>query len=101
MTLTLSRCTCEEEIPVPVCTCSMADLLEMAVKLINQQEKILKEGDSVKEALEMRVRKNVINPHLRLETFQTNFGSSMTVTVSNFSKSALSAVRTSTAAGEV
>ena len=46
-------------------------------------------------------RKNVINPLLRLETFQTNFGSSMTVTVSNFSKSALSAVRTSTAAGEV
>ena len=80
----------------------MADLLEMAVKLISQQEKILKEGDSVKEALEMRVSKGrIINPHLRLETFQTNFGSSMTVTVSNFSKSALSAVRTSTAAGEV
>ena len=35
----------------------MADLLEMAVKLISQQEKILKEGDSVKEALEMRVSK--------------------------------------------
>ena len=55
LTLTLGRCTCQEE--VPVCTCSMSDLLEMAVKLIKQQDKILKEGDSVTEALDMRVSK--------------------------------------------
>ena len=46
------RCTCEEE---PVCTCTMADMVEMAMKLIKQQERILKEGDSVTEALNTRV----------------------------------------------
>ena len=33
----------------------MADMVEMAMKLIKQQDKILKEGDSVAEALTMRV----------------------------------------------
>ena len=50
--LLLARCTCEE---LPVCTCTMADMVEMAMKLIKQQDKILKEGDSVTEALNMRV----------------------------------------------
>ena len=50
--LLLGRCTCEE---LPVCTCTMADMVEMAMKLIKQQDKILKEGDSVTEALNMRV----------------------------------------------
>ena len=39
--------------------------------------------------------------YLEEKNFQTNFGSSMTVTVSNFTKTPLSAVRTSTTAGEV
>ena len=47
-----TRCTCEEQ---PACTCTMADMVEMAMKLIKQQDKILKEGDSVAEALTMRV----------------------------------------------
>ena len=50
--LLLARCTCEE---LPVCTCTMADMVEMAMKLIKQQDKIIKEGDSVTEALNMRV----------------------------------------------
>ena len=33
----------------------MADMVEMAMKLMKQEEKILKEGDSVTEALTMRV----------------------------------------------
>ena len=33
----------------------MADMVEMAMKLIKQQERILKEGDSVTEALNTRV----------------------------------------------
>ena len=48
----LGRCTCEEQ---PVCTCTMADMVEMAMKLIKQQDKILKDGDSVTEAMNMRV----------------------------------------------
>lgn len=51
------RCTCFD--PVPVCTCTMMDLVEMAVKLINQQDKILKVGESVAEAAEMRVTYNI------------------------------------------
>ena len=50
--LVRSDCTCEVE---PACTCTMADMVEMAMKLMKQQEKILKEGDSVSEALTMRV----------------------------------------------
>ena len=50
--LVRSDCTCEVE---PACTCTMADMVEMAMKLMKQQEKILKEGDSVTEALTMRV----------------------------------------------
>ena len=37
----------------------MMDLVEMAVKLINQQDKILKVGESVAEAAEMRVTYNI------------------------------------------
>ena len=33
----------------------MADMVEMAMKLIKQEDKILKKGDSVNEALSMRV----------------------------------------------
>ena len=82
----------------------MADMVEMAMKLIKQQDKILKEGDSVTEALTMRVGagcSTVLIVNISISTFQTNFGSSMTVTVNNFTKTALSAVRTSTTAGEV
>lgn len=47
----------------------MADMVEMAMKLIKQQDKILKEGDSVTEALTMRVGagcSTVLNSSLNL-----------------------------------
>merc|ERR1719433_1091381 len=48
--------------------------------IMAKEEEILKEGESVQEAQEMR----------------TKFGSSVTVTVSNFTKLLFSAVRTCT-----
>lgn len=76
------RCTCGTP---TTCTCVMADMVEVAATFINDQEKYIEDGRSVQEAMELR------------ETF----GSSVTLKVSNFLKDPLSAVRTSTKAGEI
>jgi len=76
------RCTCGTP---TTCTCVMADMVEVAATFINDEDKYLTEGESVKEAMEVR----------------ENFGSSVTLKVSNFLKDPLAAVRTSAKAGEI
>merc|ERR1719378_1266358 len=85
------RCTCYSPI---ICTCEdsdsisdemLEDMVSSLTNIIKNQDKIIISGTSVKEASDIR----------------TKFGSSVTVTVTNFSKTLLSAVRTSTMAGEI
>jgi len=89
--LLISRCTCYSPI---ICTCEdsdsisdemLEDMVSSLTNIIKNQDKIIISGTSVKEASDIR----------------TKFGSSVTVTVTNFSKTLLSAVRTSTMAGEI
>ena len=72
--------------------------------IMAKEEEILKEGESVLEAQEMRVglfARKMLGLILFVFLSQTKFGSSVTVTVSNFTKLLFSAVRTCTQAGEV
>jgi len=64
---------------------NMEAMLDTLNNIIKVEDKIVKNGSSVEEASDMR----------------TNFGSSVTVTVINFTKTLFSAVRTTTIAGEI
>ena len=46
------RCTCGTP---TTCTCVMADMVEVAATFINDEEKYIEDGSSIKEALEVRV----------------------------------------------
>ena len=93
-------CSCEQEMAAP----SLDTIVDSLNKIIQLEESIVSPGATVQEALQMRVtvRQYFCSaPRQVFVSTQTKFGSSVTVTVTNFTNTLFSAVRTSTMAGEV